>query len=73
MKELCIAYSVSVAENLLPHLKDHSFCEADEVGEVLRHIEKEIWESMCEEWSLCRIEHQLLFYKASVSEMGKMS
>lgn len=75
MKELCIAYSVSVAGDLLPHLKEHNFCEADEVGEVFRHTEKEIWVSVYEEWglgSLCRIEHQLLFYKASVLEVGKM-
>lgn len=65
MKELRIDHSVSVAGVLLPHLKDHSFCEADEVGEVLRHIEKEIQESVCEEWglgSLCRIEYQLFFF-----------
>ena len=48
MKDLCIACSISVAGDLLPHLEDHNFCEADEVGEVLRHIEKEIWESMYE-------------------------
>lgn len=58
MKELCIAYCVSVAGDLLPHLKDYSVCEADEVGEVLRRIEKKIWVRVYEEWglgSLCKI------------------
>lgn len=67
---LCIAYSVTVAEDLHPHLKDHSFCETNEVGKV--HREKENWEYMYKEWGLGS-QHQFLFYKASVLEMGKMS
>lgn len=49
MKELYIAYSASVAGSLLSHLKDHSFCEADEVEEVFRPKEKGVWESVHED------------------------
>lgn len=71
---LCIAHSVTIAEDLHPHLKDHIFCETHEVGKV--HTEKETWENVYKEWglgSLLRIEHQLYFYKISVLEMGKMT
>lgn len=73
-KGLCIAYSVTVAEALHPHLKDHSLCETHEVGKA--HAEKEIWGNVYKEWglgSLFRTEHKLFFYKASVLEMGKMT
>lgn len=49
MKEFYIPYSASVARGLLSHLKDHSFCEADEVGEVFGPKEKGVWESVYED------------------------